>query len=190
LEEKALELSPYGSMRREVTAEDIRRFMAELGREIREETTVYLVGGTTAVLSGWRTSTIDIDIKIVPDSEAYPVIARMKEALHVNIELASPHDFLPQLPGWGERSTFIAREGKVSFHHFDFYSQALSKIERGFEKDLEDVREMVRRGLVKPAKALELHRAIEPELVRFPAIDPATFRRSVEEAFGAPETTR
>jgi hypothetical protein len=172
-------------MRREVTAEDVRRLMAELGKEFREETSVYLVGGTTAVLLGWRTSTIDIDLKIIPDSEAYPVIARLKETLQVNIELASPDDFLPPLPGWRERSPFIAREGKVNVHHFDFYSQALSKIERGFKKDLEDVREMVRRGLVEPAKALELHRAIEPQIIRFPAVDPATFRRDVEEAFGS-----
>jgi hypothetical protein len=171
-------------MRGEVTAADVRRLMTELGKELREETTVYLVGGTTAVLLGWRTSTIDIDLKVVPDSEAYAAIARLKEALHVNIELASPHDFLPALPGWRERSPFIAREGKVSFHHFDFYSQALSKVERGFEKDLQDVREMVRRGLVEPAKALELHRTIESQLIRFPAIDPAAFRRDVEDAFG------
>ena len=175
-------------MRREVTAGDVRRLMVEFGKELREETSVYLVGGTTAVLLGWRASTIDIDLKIIPDSEAYAAIARLKEALDVNIELASPDDFLPPLPGWRERSPFIAREGKVSFHHFDFYSQALSKIERGFQKDLEDVREMVRRGLVEPSKALDLHRAIEPQLVRFPSIDPATFRRDVEEAF-APSRT-
>jgi hypothetical protein len=173
-------------MRREVTAADVRRFMAELGKELREETTIYLVGGTTAVLFGWRTSTIDIDLKIVPDSEAYPVIARLKEALQVNIEIASPHEFLPALPGWRDRSPFITREGKVSFHHFDFYSQALAKIERGFDQDLDDVAEMVRRGLVEPAKAFDLHRAIEPQLVRFPAIDPAAFRRSVEDVFGDP----
>jgi hypothetical protein len=93
---------------------------------------------------------------------------------------------LPPLPGWRERSASIAREGKVSFFHFDFYSQALSKIERGFERDLEDVAEMVRRGLVEPARALELHLAIEPELERFPAIDPASFRRNVEAAFRSP----
>jgi uncharacterized nucleotidyltransferase DUF6036 len=173
-------------MRGEVTAADVRRLMVELGYALRQETTVYLVGGTSAVLFGWRASTIDIDLKIVPDSEAYPVLARLKETLEVNIELASPLDFLPPLPGWHERSRFIAREGKVSFHHFDFCSQALSKIERGFEKDMDDVREMVRRGLVEPAKTLELYRAIEPLLVRFPAIDAETFRRSIEEALAPP----
>ena len=65
-------------MRGEVTAADVRRLMVELGYALRQETTVYLVGGTSAVLFGWRASTIDIDLKIVPDSEAYPVLARLK----------------------------------------------------------------------------------------------------------------
>jgi hypothetical protein len=173
-------------MRGLVTPDAIQRLMVELGKELRHETSVYLVGGASAVLSGWRPSTIDIDLKIIPDTEAYAAIARLKEGLKINIELASPHDFLPPLPGWRERSASIAREGKVSFFHFDFYSQALSKIERGFERDLEDVAEMVRRGLVEPARALELHLAIEPELERFPAIDPASFRRNVEAAFRSP----
>src|SRR6201999_1643214 len=30
---------------------------------------VYLTGGATAVLYGWRESTIDVDIKVVPDND-------------------------------------------------------------------------------------------------------------------------
>jgi hypothetical protein len=67
-------------------------------------------------------------------------------------------------------------------HHFDFYSQALSKIERGFRQDLDDVAEMVGRGLVKPLRLRGLYEAIEPELYRYPAIDPAAFRRKVDDA--------
>jgi hypothetical protein len=44
---------------------------------------------------------------------------------------------------------------------------------------------MVSAGLVKPAEALIQFKAIEPELYRSPAIDPVTFRRSVEELFSA-----
>jgi len=170
-------------MRRLVNVEAVRAFMAALGRELREETRVYLVGGTSAVLNGWRPSTIDIDAKIVPDTEAFAAIAKIKEALNLNVECASPQDFIPALPGWENRSSFIGREGRASFFHFDFYSQALAKIERGFEKDLGDVGEMVRRGLVEPAKALQLFRAIEPELARFPAIDKASFQKAVERVF-------
>lgn len=46
-------------------------------------------------------------------------IPRIKEALQVNIELASPADFIPLPPGWEERSPPVARIGRVSFHHID-----------------------------------------------------------------------
>ena len=100
----------------------------------------------------------------------------------MNVELASPAHFIPELPGWEERSPFIAREGKVSFHHYDLYSQALSKIERGHAQDRQDVAVMLQRGLVEPARVRELFAAIEPKLYRYPALDPASFRRAVEEA--------
>ncbi len=100
----------------------------------------------------------------------------------MSIELASPPDFIPELPGWRERSPFLFREGGVEVHHFDFYSQALAKLERGFDQDLDDVREMISRGLVEIERLLEYYEAIEPELFRYPAIDPVLFRQKVEGA--------
>jgi hypothetical protein len=41
--------------------------------------------------------------------------------------------------------------------------------------------------LVDPAEARAQFEAIEPELYRFPAIDPAKFREAVEELFTRPE---
>ncbi len=81
-----------------------------------------------------------------------------------------------------ERCVFIAREGRLSFYHYDPYAQALAKIERGHAKDLGDVEELLARGLVQPERLRELHAAIEPQLHRYPAIDPPSFRRRLEEA--------
>gem|GEM_PF-6396317 len=49
---------------------------------------------------------------------------------------------------------------------------------------LEDVRSFLRSGLVDPRRALEYFHRVEPELYPFPAIDPRSFRRAVEETFG------
>ena len=102
----------------------------------------------------------------------------------MNVELASPPDFIPELPGWQERSPFIESHGLAHFHHYDFYAQALAKAERGEQKDLADVNAMVERGLVEPARAVELFLQIEPWLYRFPAIDPRSFRRRVLDLLG------
>jgi hypothetical protein len=87
-------------MRRPVDAARIRAFMAALGRSAAGEHTVYVVGGATAVLEGWRESTIDIDIDIaLSDREAADELLRalpaIKESLELNVELASPADFVP-----------------------------------------------------------------------------------------------
>ncbi len=147
---------------------------------------MYLTGGATAVLEGWRESTVDVDVRFEPDSDAaLSRISEIKDRLSVNVELASPLDFLPPLPGWQERSRFRFREGNLEVFDFDPYSQALSKLERGFELDLGDVRSMVRTGQVEPPRLLELFEAIEPELFRFPAVEPSRLRAAVESLAGA-----
>jgi hypothetical protein len=161
-------------------AERIGSLARELGRAVAPGTKMYLTGGATAVLEGWRKSTADIDVRFEPDSDAaLSRIAEIKERLGVNVELASPLDFLPELDGWRERSRFRFRAGNLEVFDFDPYSQALSKLERGFELDLADVRSMVDSGQVEPAKLQELLEGIEAELYRFPAVDPTTLRAAV-----------
>lgn len=162
----------------------IERFMHELGEVARDEGRIYLTGGATAVLEGWRDTTIDVDIKLVPDrDELLREIPRLKEELNLNVELAAPSDFIPMPRGWEDRSPLIRREGKLSFHHFDPVAQALAKAERGHDQDHRDIQEMITSGLVDPAEARTRFEEIEPQLYRFPAIDPASFREAVEELF-------
>lgn len=99
-------------MREPVDAARVRRVIDALGRAAERDVRVYLVGGTSAVLDGWRPSTVDVDLALRPDGPA-----------------------------------------------------------------------MLARGLVDPARARALFAAIEPELYRFPAVDPPSFRRAVDLAF-------
>jgi hypothetical protein len=170
-------------MRPPVDEGRLRELARSLGRVAGTPTRIYLTGGATAVIEGWRGSTMDVDLRLEPDVDALlRELPALKERLEINIELASPPDFIPELPGWRERSPFVFQEGNVYVHHFDFYSQALAKIERGFNLDLEDVGRMIERALVEPVRLRELYEAIEPELYRYPAIDPPMFRRKVEAA--------
>jgi hypothetical protein len=178
-------------MRRLVDEEGIRRFMRALGAVAERDVRLYFTGGATAVLLGWRPSTVDIDIKVDPErDEIFRAIPKLKDQLQVNVELASPDGFIPPLPGWQDRSSFIGREGHLSFYHYDFYSQALAKVERGHSQDRVDVREMLERGLIDPEELLRRFIQIEPELYRYPAIDPGSFRKAVEEVVsGSPSSS-
>jgi hypothetical protein len=168
-------------MREVVDTERVTQFMHDLGRAARNETVCYLTGGATAVLVGWRGTTIDVDIRLEPEEDSLlRALTDLKEKLRMNVELASPADFIPLPAGWKERSPFVAREGRVTFRHFDPYSQALAKLERGHGRDLADVNALVERGLVDRSRLRELFEEIRPALYRFPAVDEPSFARAVE----------
>jgi hypothetical protein len=160
--------------------------MRALHQQAHVEARVYFTGGATAVLMGWRSTTIDIDLRWEPDrDELFRALPWIKEHLKVNVEIAWPFDFIPELPGWRDRCRFIDAEGRLHFFHCDLYAQALAKIERGHVQDRADVATMLHTGLIDP-EALRRHfEAITPQLYRYPAVDPPSFRRALDEAVEA-----
>jgi hypothetical protein len=168
-------------MRQAVDAARARTFLEALSRATTQPTTVYLVGGATAVMVGWRASTIDLDIVLEPEDEgALRALPRLKEELHTNVELASPLDFLPPLPGWRDRSLFVIQLDRLTVRQFDPYAQVLAKLERGFTQDLLDVQAMIERSMVDPARLLELFDSIAGELYRFPSVAGNELRAAVQ----------
>ena len=159
-------------MRERITRDRLLAFMQRLadgtprGRHYR----VFVVGGGTAVAQGWRESTIDVDLH-ADDEAVFRDIQRIKDTERLNVELVRPEHFVPPLAGATERHIFIATFGGVSFHHYDPYSQAFSKIVRGFRRDLEDARHFIDRGLVDAARLRELVHAIpDSAYARYPAL--------------------
>lgn len=170
-------------MRRLTTPEVVRELMVSLGRAAKEPVEVFFTGGVTAILHGWRQTTIDVDVKLVGAEEAVlRALPALKKRLGINIELAAPDEFIPELSGWRERCIFIGREGKASFFHYDLYAQALEKIERGHTQDLFDVEHMMADELIEREKLHKLFERIRPDLYRYPAIDPDSFARRLGEA--------
>jgi len=167
-------------MRSAASIAKIEAFMTALGKAAKSPGRVYLTGGATALLHGWRVTTNDVDLKADPEPAGlFEAIATLKDTLDLNIELAAPDQFIPELPGWRDRSLFIARHGQIEFYHYDLYSQALAKIERGHERDQADVQSMLQRRLITKSRLRELFTDIEPSLIRYPAITPAEFRAAV-----------
>ncbi len=169
-------------MRAEMDKAKLEAFMMALGNRVRGEGIIYLTGGATALLHNWRSMTIDVDIKPDPEPAGlFEALVELKEKLDINVELASPDQFIPAVPGWRERSIFIARHGHIQFFHYDLYGQALSKIQRRHERDIRDVRSMLTSGMITTAGLLDMFARIESQLIRYPAIDPASFRAAVRE---------
>jgi hypothetical protein len=112
-------------MRSHTTKDRIEQLMQRLGAAVSSDGRIYFTGGVSAVLMGWRETTIDVDLKAEPEPQGFfECLPRLKDDLDINIELASPDQFVPALPGWQDRSRFIARHGKLSFYHYDFEDRA------------------------------------------------------------------
>ncbi len=155
--------------------------MQELAAAARSPGKVYFTGGSTALLLGFRDQTIDIDLKLDPEPEgAFEAIAVLKDRLDINVELASPDDFIPASANWRERSRLIASIGPLQFFHYDLALQALAKLERGHAQDLEDVRSLLRSGHVTVEQLKSTFAEIEPNLLRYPAVDAGQFRQKVQ----------
>jgi hypothetical protein len=168
-------------MREVVDRARLQIFLEELSRAVRAPTRLYLTGGASQLMRGLRDSTVDIDFTLDPEhDEILRSMVALKETLKVNVELVSPAHFVPALPGWRERCLFIGQFGKLAVHHFDPYTQALSKIERGHQRDRADVEALIRGGIVEPARLRDLFQEAETELFRYPAIDPRSLKTAVD----------
>lgn len=163
-------------MDRTLTREKLLEFLRRLGGAARTPGRCYVTGGTSAVLVGWRGTTVDVDLCFDPEpAGVFEVIPRLKEELAVNVELAAPKDFIPVPAAWAADSPHVGTFGLLEVFHFDFTSQALAKLARGHARDLADVRAMLERRLVTVAKVRRALTEVQPHLVRYPALEAGTF---------------
>ncbi|HUA64318.1 MAG TPA: hypothetical protein VME24_00620 [Alphaproteobacteria bacterium] len=168
-------------MRSEASKAKIEDFMATVGKRVAGEGSIYLAGGATAVLHGWRSTKIDVDLKPDPEPAGlFEALAVLKNELDINVELACPDQFIPAVPGWRERSLFIGQYGAIKFFHYDPYGQALAKLQRGHDRDLHDARSMLKAGMIQKERLWEFFSRIEPQLIRYPAIEAPAFRADVK----------
>jgi hypothetical protein len=172
-------------MREKLDRERLGAVMRRLGAAAREPVRVDLAGGASAVLLGWRESTVDLAFRLEPDRERIRgSIPELRERLRVDLEPASSQDFPPELPGRRDRALCVRQEGRATILHDDLHAQALAKLERGHVQDTADVRARIERDLVEPERLRALFAAIEPALgtdPRWAAVDLPGLRRAVEE---------
>ena len=169
-------------MRQRVGRQEIEQFLVQVGRT-RQPGRLYLTGGAALVHRGIRPGqTLDIDIHITLDpTNLTALIAQLKHGLNMNIEFASPGDFIPLPHSWETRSEFIGRYEKVDAFYFDWYSIALSKMQRANRQDVGDVQMLVRNGYVDGKELDVLYQDVLAKIGRapydrlFPNLSPQQF---------------
>ncbi|OBQ38388.1 MAG: hypothetical protein AN487_07685 [Anabaena sp. CRKS33] len=152
-------------MRANIDTQKLERLMQLLGREAQGSGCIYFTGGASALLIGWRNSTIDVDIRLDPEPPGiFQAIAKLKQELN----------------RWRDRSVFIGKRGQISFYHYDFTAQALAKLSRGFNRDIKDVEAMYKQKLFSLNDLRNCFEAITPELIRFPSLNPDILKSRIE----------
>lgn len=173
------------SLRPPVDSSRIAAFLTALGRRFHGRGRVLLVGGTSLVLEGFREQTLDIDLayELPPGEHGAFVTAvqQLKNEMQINVEEASPADFIPLPLGWQDRARYVDRFGQLEVYHFDPYSSALSKIERGREGDFADVLTLLREDWIKwPEFALRFEEIQPAYAVSSLKADPVEFLSKFE----------
>jgi hypothetical protein len=167
--------------REPVTPDRIERFLRELGKRYRGGGRLYLVGGTQMVFAGFRGQTEDIayTVQLEGDHQEFTAAVRsLIRELNISVEPAGPGDFIPLPGGWEERSRFVGRYGRLDVYTFDPVSTALSKIERGSSRDIDDVLALLDQGIVSVPELQLAFEAILPRLeTESLRVDEYDFRR-------------
>jgi hypothetical protein len=139
-----------------------------LGADFRGAGRIYLVGGTSIVFEKLRQQTLDIDVVIDIEPQALALfieaVRDLMVELDVNVEEASPGDFIPLPSGYATRHVYVGRFGQLDVYHFDLYSAALSKIARGREQDYQDVLALLKAQRIAWPQLKAYYEEILPQL--------------------------
>ena len=162
--------------------EQILAVLEAIGSGATSAGVVLVCGGTSAVIEGWRQGTVDIDLGYLTEpGNFFQTLSTIISSKDVSVDMVTPASFVPTLPGAASRHELIARYGQVEFRHFDFYTQALAKLQRGRARDMADVLAMIEAGKITPHQLLNHFVEVEGELIRYPAVDADRLRHLVEQ---------
>jgi hypothetical protein len=119
----------------------IQSILKMLGERVPPFSRMSLIGGSALVLLGSPRATIDIDFigDDVSPNEMDSSIMKAAQGLQIPIDPVPIQRFVPLPAGSDERRIRIGQFGNLEVFVADPYSIALSKLDRGFDTDLDDI---------------------------------------------------
>lgn len=139
-------------MGNELSVQQIWGFLAEVGERLQFPAVLLVLGGSGLGLLGNARPTLDFDFdgeeKAVDEFRV--LLEHIAKERQIELEAVPLHRFIPLPPGAMQRHIPIGEFGLLRVMVFDPYSIALSKLDRGFDSDIEDITFLLRRGHVDP----------------------------------------
>jgi len=120
---------------------EIRQILYSVGERVPSGSKLVLLGGGALALLGSPRPTIDIDFvgDDIQPSELHQMIIQAGKEWKLYFEPVPIEHFVPLPEGSEGRNIRIGQFGNLEVYVADPYTIALSKLDRGFDTDLDDI---------------------------------------------------
>jgi hypothetical protein len=148
---------------------EIRSGLQTLGERGPPSSRLLLVGGSALILLGSPRLTIDIDFvgDDVSPSELDQILMQAAKELKLYLEPVPIERFVPIPEGSDERTIQIGQFGNMEVFVADPYVIALSKLDRAFDTDFDDLIFLIGRDLVELDQLEQITRNALPRAGEF-----------------------
>ncbi len=148
---------------------EIQSVLQTLGKRVPRSSRLILVGGSALALLGSPRLTIDIDFvgDDIHPNELHRSIIQIAKELNIHAEPVPIERFIPLPKGSDKRSIHIGQFGNLDVYVADPYSIALSKLDRGFDTDFDDLVFLVQNNLVRLEELESITRDALPQAKKF-----------------------
>ena len=133
-----------------IAPHQINAFLKELGDRCPFPTTLVLLGGSALCLLGSNRPTLDVDYvgDDLHKDELQRIIEQVAQELRILVDAVPIAQFVPMPTDADDRRLLIGRFGSIEVYVLDPVTIALSKLDRGFDTDIEDIVFLIRRNLI------------------------------------------
>lgn len=124
-----------------VTVKQLEELFGRIDARLKKKINLFIIGGASAIL-GYNVTkaTNDVDIEGNIDDELNKIFTEEAEKLKLELYLSSRGGVFFPPDGYRSRSKFKDfAKNNLRVWYLDKYDLAISKIERGLEKDYEDI---------------------------------------------------
>lgn len=164
-----------------VERSQIEAFFIAVGNRCEPASTLFLLGGGALELLGGVRPTLDLDY--VGDdlqlNTLQQLMAQIAGEMHIELEAVSIAEFVPLPEDAHKRSIRVGEYGNLTVYIFDPYTIALSKLDRGFDTDIEDILFLIRRDLITVEQLAAFAETAASQASEFD-LDPAAMRRHLQ----------
>ena len=159
----------------------IEAFLTAVGKHCQPASTLFLLGGGALEMLGGARPTVDLDYvgnDLQPDN-LQQLMMQIANEMQIELEAVPIAEFVPVPANAQKRAVLVGEFGNLTVYIFDPYTIALSKLDRGFDNDIEDVLFLVRNQLITVEQLAMFVETAVSQANRFD-LDATAMRRHLE----------